>query len=67
MKMYFLRIPENGGAALAKFCFENEMKIALSYAVDAFINGVQICAYVVMSEGDKEKLFVAQYKTAKAV
>lgn len=62
MKMFFVAIPEGMAAHLAKFCFENEMRIALSYSKDAFFNGIQICAYVVVPEGEKEKLFAAEFK-----
>lgn len=63
MKMYYFAIPKKGAAGFAKFTFENGIKIQLSWLEDRMFDGDALCGYAIVEEGDKEKLFNAEYKT----
>lgn len=62
MKMYYFAIPEKTAMGFSKFTFENGIRIQLSWLDDRFFDGKVICGYAIVEEGDKEKLFNAEYK-----
>lgn len=62
-KMYYFSIPKKTAGDFAKFTFENGVIIQLSWIEDMFFEGQAICGYAIVEEGDRSKLFEAEYKT----
>lgn len=61
MKMIKVLIPTNLDAHFAKYCFENGVKVLLSYAQDFFFDGVKIVAFVAV-EAEKVEAFTTEFK-----
>lgn len=60
MKMYNLKMPVRLASHLAKWTFENSVRIILTYTQDEFFdaNLIAICA---VEEGEKETAFSAEF------